>query len=71
MEISKQKSSSKKPCLIFLLCAVFLTGCSTGQYDGKFVKDAKGNTFQLDWRIGQCYLLKPINVAAIDSLSRK
>jgi len=57
-----------KTALIFV---ILITGCTTGKLDKKFVKDADGNIYQLDWRIGECYLPKPVNRNEIDSLINK
>lgn len=53
---------------IILLIAIALASCTTGDKHNAIVKDAKGDYYQLDWRVGVLYALQPINKAELDSL---
>lgn len=53
-------------CIGLLFC---VTACS-GEYNGKYVKDAEGNVYQLEHRVGAVYFIRPIDKNKIVELSK-
>jgi len=61
---------SKILITIFIFISVCISSCSK-EYNNKYVKDADGKIYQLEWRIGSLYFLHDIDVNQIDSVRLK
>jgi len=60
----------QKLCLIMVIAATIM-GCDSRGLDGRFVKDDLGNVYEVEWKVGQVYALRNINIKKIQKLTEK
>ena len=48
-----------------ILISMLLIFSSCGKHEGKYVKDKDGNIYQLEWAIGTCYKLRPVDTTQV------
>lgn len=53
---------------IILTLLVLLVGCGDSSLDKEFVRAGSGKVYQLEHRVGDCYILHEIDTAKIESL---
>ena len=58
-----------KPLLIAV--ALLLSGCGNlTQHDQKLIKDASGQVYKLEWRVGGLYAVEPIDTTQLNKINK-